>query len=398
MTNPKRKGILSGVTRSALAAALTKIRPGDRVALKGNSGTVQGVNERMIAVGSDFGYRFTILAQELLMKPIEINGQRLQLTAIERKEEEPVELLTEYEVLDRQVDGVTEPVEPASEESDVHVPEGQDWRKYLTPEGYVRLKAAGWNDNRVMQACRIVSRPVLTAWKKEHGLDGLRLSTNGTVPLNDRFFQESLQRFGQVDEAGPSLVAEAVDEPARHRGNVTQAPAAEHNCTCAGTCGDQCRCTGESDIEMLADQGMDKIEQEWDKAQLQAEAEADTDGEDDFTWFGSEIRSRGAKDSFIGVSEKEIRISAAATVLAKFNAGDTVQVGVGSGRLAIRRSKRGIPLISRHARGAKSVQLSASALVRTLKEQGWPVPCNLAAEWDADRGMLVGYLDGKEVG
>ena len=371
MTNPKRKGILSGITRpskpltggatkAALASALTKIRPGDRVAFKGQRGVVQQITERLIVVRHDLRYGFSVLAKELLQTPIEINGQRLQLTAIERKEEEPVELLTEYEVLDRQVDGVTEPVEPASEESDVHVPEGQDWRKYLTPEGYVRLKAAGWNDNRAMQACRIVSRPVLTAWKKEHGLDGLRLSTNGTVPLNDRFFQESLQRFS--------------DEPACHQGNVTQVPAAEHNCTCGGTCGDQCKCAGEASTESAASEP------------------------DEWEWFGAELRARGSKDAFISISGKEIRISSAASVAAGFERGQKVAVGIGKGGLALRRSDTGIPLVGRGAPQSSATQMGACSIVELLIARGWTVPCKLEAEWDAKRGILIGYRNRKAVG
>ena len=239
MTNPKRKGILSGITRpskpltggatrSALAAALTKIRPGDRVAFKGNSGTVQGVNERMIAVGSDFGYRFTILAQELLMKPIEINGQRLQLTAIERKEEEPVELLTEYEIVDRQVDEGVKPILPEPEaavETEVQtepespaaptlcIPEGATWRDLLTRDEYLELKLAGKTDGWVMEVYG-AKGPEFAKWKNEQGLKGVKLNTNGTLHFPDELQAEPI--------AVPSFP--------------------DHDCNCGGTCGIDCKC------------------------------------------------------------------------------------------------------------------------------------------------------------
>ena len=233
MTNPKRKGILSGITRpskpltggatkAALASALTKIRPGDRVAFKGQRGVVQQITERLIVVRHDLGYGFSVLAKELLQTPIEINGQRLQLTAIERKEEEPVELLTEAE--------------------------------------------------------------------------------------------------------------SATPEP------------------------------------------------------------------DDWEWFGAELRARGAKDAFISISGKEIRISSAASVAAGFKRGQKVAVGIGKGGLALRRSDNGIPLVGRGAPQSSATQMGACSIIELLIARGWKVPCKLETEWDAKRGILIGYRNRKAVG
>lgn len=261
MTNPKRKGILSGVTRSALAAALTKIRPGDRVGYEGKQGKVERVTERFIAIRHDLGYVFTVLAKDLLEKPIEINGQRLMLSVIERKEEEPVELLTEYEIVDRQVDEGVKPILPEPEaevETEVQtepespaapalcIPEGATWRDLLTRDEYLELKLAGKTDGWVMEVYG-AKGPEFAKWKNEQGLKGVKLNPNGTL-----HFPEELQ-------AEPIAVPSFPD----------------HDCNCGGTCGDRCQCAGRSDIEQLADQHMDQIEQELDEASYQAEAESE---------------------------------------------------------------------------------------------------------------------------
>ena len=228
MTNPKRKGILSGITRptkpvtggatrAALAAALTKIRLGALVKFEGKSGLVISVNERMITVGSDLGYRFTILAQDLLMKPIEINGQRLQLTVIERKEEEPT--MTEFESLDKQFE---------HEEIDFSVPEGQDWQSALTREKYLELKNAGWSDKRIIAACGTYISAFAT-WKVANQAMGVRV---------------------------PSANKKRSD------------PA----CDSGGACGDQCRCTGEAPAESAAPE---PDEWEWFGAELRARGSKD---------------------------------------------------------------------------------------------------------------------------
>lgn len=94
---------------------------------------------------------------------------------------------------------------------DFQVPEGEDWRKVLTPQKYLELKRAGWSDSRIRKAAGITSPVHLTNWKKEHGLAGLALKSG---PKSGRATADAVgEQNPGVDEEASEPLGEAVQEP-----------------------------------------------------------------------------------------------------------------------------------------------------------------------------------------
>lgn len=109
-----------------------------------------------------------------------------------------------------------------------------------------------------------------------------------------------------------------------------------------------------------------------------------------FTWYGDEVRRIGNREeAFIYINKREFRVSQAAAKAAAMRPRDRVQIGFNATFLALRQDEKGIPSRPDAGKATTAIYLSATALIRKLEGEGWPMPVRLPCVWDEESGMLV---------
>lgn len=148
---------------------------------------------------------------------------------------------------------------PPKSEVTFALPEGADWREYLTPNKYRELKDAGWSDRKVIDACGAKTSQFY-AWKKEHSLYGVGLREYKRRPDPDPAPPAEVAAAVQPElavnkepqqpeelkvETPGSLAAD--DDDADYADYVARQEAMRETrppvtCTCGSGCGPVCKC------------------------------------------------------------------------------------------------------------------------------------------------------------
>ncbi|GAB6173299.1 MAG: hypothetical protein QMC95_06435 [Desulfitobacteriaceae bacterium] len=111
---------------------------------------------------------------------------------------------------------------------------------------------------------------------------------------------------------------------------------------------------------------------------------------DAFSWYGNESRKKGSGiEMYIRVTKTQIRISHTAASAAGIEPGDKVKVGINKAYVAIINDTDGFITQGEKGKTTKAVHFNAVAVVKQIKEHGFPVPSRIACVWDEKSGMLV---------
>lgn len=239
------------------AQILADLQIGDEVEIdwgaQGGSekhGTVIQVTSRLVRLQHPNGYPFSISHHHLCCG--------VKFTAIKRtflpKEAEPMsEILTEYQVMDNQVEPpvaepvATAPIEPEIEvttkvqievhtepqtNKELHIPKGVDWKDVLTRDKYLALKLAGKTDPWMAAICGVKYQK-LAKWKAEHGLKGVKLTPAGTLYFPEE--PQAASTFEPPARVEPENVVAGIEfriEPADPEPDFNT----DHVCQCGGKC------------------------------------------------------------------------------------------------------------------------------------------------------------------